>query len=158
MKKSPGGGKLSLPQKLKKRVKSKTNLAGKLPFITRSFLNFKGVKILAGRIRIGVLFGGRSGEHAVSLLSAASVMAAMDKNKYEIIPVGITEDGRWLAGGDPLQALQQKEVPGDCFFAALVTNPLSPGLVCSRRTVQEQGREVEFIPGCCFPSSSWPLR
>jgi D-alanine-D-alanine ligase len=105
------------------------------------------VKILAGRIRIGVLFGGRSGEHAVSLLSAASVMAAMDKNKYEIIPVGITEDGRWLAGGDPLQALQQKEVPGDCFFAALVTNPLSPGLVLFKENgSKEQGREVEFIP------------
>ena len=74
-------------------------------------------------------------------------MAAMDKNKYEIIPVGITEDGRWLAGGDPLQALQQKEVPGDCFFAALVTNPLSPGLVLFKENgSKEQGREVEFIP------------
>src|ERR1700756_1848832 len=48
------------------------------------------------KIRVGVLFGGRSGEHEVSLLSAASVINAIDKNKYEVVPIGITKDGRWL--------------------------------------------------------------
>jgi D-alanine-D-alanine ligase len=48
------------------------------------------------KIRVGILFGGRSGEHEVSLLSAASVLNAIDKNKYEVVPVGITKDGRWL--------------------------------------------------------------
>jgi D-alanine-D-alanine ligase len=48
------------------------------------------------KIRVGILFGGRSGEHEVSLLSAASVLKAIDKNKYEVVPVGITKDGRWL--------------------------------------------------------------
>jgi D-alanine-D-alanine ligase len=42
------------------------------------------------------LFGGRSGEHEVSLLSAASVLQAIDKDKYEVVPIGITKDGRWL--------------------------------------------------------------
>ena len=48
------------------------------------------------KLRIGVLFGGRSGEHEVSLLSAASVVNAIDKNKYEVVPIGITKEGRWL--------------------------------------------------------------
>jgi D-alanine-D-alanine ligase len=81
------------------------------------------------RLKVAVLFGGRSGEHAVSLRSAASVMSAMDPKKYEIIPVGITEEGQWLAGGDPLQALTKKEIPGDCFLAVLTPDPLEPGLL-----------------------------
>src|SRR3984885_7285345 len=48
------------------------------------------------KIRVGILFGGRSGEHEVSLLSAASVVKAIDKTKYEVVPIGITKDGRWL--------------------------------------------------------------
>src|SRR5512140_743107 len=49
------------------------------------------------KLRVGVLFGGRSGEHEVSLLSAASVVEALDKNKYEVVPIGITQEGRWLS-------------------------------------------------------------
>src|SRR6267378_739796 len=48
------------------------------------------------KLRVGILFGGRSGEHEVSLLSAASVINAIDKTKYEVVPIGITKDGRWL--------------------------------------------------------------
>jgi D-alanine-D-alanine ligase len=48
------------------------------------------------KTRVGILFGGRSGEHEVSLLSAASVLNAIDKEKYEVVPIGITKDGRWL--------------------------------------------------------------
>jgi len=48
------------------------------------------------KIRVGILFGGRSGEHEVSLLSAASVLNAIDKTKYEVVPIGITKEGRWL--------------------------------------------------------------
>src|SRR5712692_5696434 len=48
------------------------------------------------KLRVGILFGGRSGEHEVSLLSAASVLNAIDKTKYEVVPIGITKDGRWL--------------------------------------------------------------
>ncbi|HEX6466419.1 MAG TPA: D-alanine--D-alanine ligase family protein [Terriglobales bacterium] len=51
---------------------------------------------MAKKIRVGVLFGGRSGEHEVSLLSAASVLNAIDRNKYELVPIGITKEGRWL--------------------------------------------------------------
>jgi len=48
------------------------------------------------KLRVGILFGGRSGEHEVSLLSAASVLKAINKTKYEVVPIGITKDGRWL--------------------------------------------------------------
>jgi len=57
------------------------------------------------KIRVGVIFGGKSGEHEVSLMSAQSVMRAIDKGKYEVVPIGITHEGRWLTGGDPLKAL-----------------------------------------------------
>ena len=48
------------------------------------------------KLRVGVLFGGRSGEHEVSLLSAASVLNAIDKKKYNVVPIGITKEGRWV--------------------------------------------------------------
>jgi D-alanine-D-alanine ligase len=48
------------------------------------------------KLRVGVLFGGRSGEHEVSLLSAASVLKAINKSKYDVVPIGITKEGRWL--------------------------------------------------------------
>ncbi len=52
------------------------------------------------KIRVGILFGGRSGEHEVSLLSAASVLKAIDRNKFDVTPIGITKEGRWLAAAD----------------------------------------------------------
>jgi D-alanine-D-alanine ligase len=62
------------------------------------------------KLRVGILFGGRSGEHEVSLLSAASVFNAIDKNKYEVVPIGITKDGRWLTAADAERLLQGKGV------------------------------------------------
>jgi D-alanine-D-alanine ligase len=58
------------------------------------------------RLRVGILFGGRSGEHEVSLLSAASVLKAIDKTKYEVVPIGITKDGRWLTAEHAERLLQ----------------------------------------------------
>jgi D-alanine-D-alanine ligase len=54
-----------------------------------------------------VIFGGRSGEHEVSLASAASVLSAIDPARYDVVPMGITRDGQWLVGGDPLRALAE---------------------------------------------------
>jgi D-alanine-D-alanine ligase len=58
------------------------------------------------KLRVGILFGGRSGEHEVSLLSAAFVLNAIDKNKYEVVPIGITKEGRWVTAGDAENLLQ----------------------------------------------------
>ena len=60
------------------------------------------------KLRVGILFGGRSGEHEVSLLSAASVLNAIDKEKFEVVPIGITKEGRWLTAGHAERLLQGK--------------------------------------------------
>jgi D-alanine-D-alanine ligase len=79
------------------------------------------------RLRVGVLFGGRSGEHEVSLISAASVIQALDPEKYEAVPIGITKDGRWLAGTaahkmlpDVLRSGERVMLSADPNVAALV--------------------------------------
>jgi D-alanine-D-alanine ligase len=60
------------------------------------------------RLRIGVVFGGRSGEHEVSLASATSVLAALNREKYEIVPIGIAPDGRWISSSGALRMLKAK--------------------------------------------------
>ena len=57
------------------------------------------------KIRVGVLFGGRSGEHEVSLRSAASVIEAIDKSKYEVLPIAITKAGKWLTASQSARLL-----------------------------------------------------
>jgi D-alanine-D-alanine ligase len=59
------------------------------------------------KTRVGVIFGGQSGEHEVSLVSAQSVMRALDPEKYEVTPIGITREGRWLSGGNPMRQLTE---------------------------------------------------
>jgi D-alanine-D-alanine ligase len=50
------------------------------------------------KLRVGILFGGRSGEHEVSLLSAASILKAIDRKLYDVVPIGIDKQGHWLTG------------------------------------------------------------
>src|SRR5207245_49691 len=57
------------------------------------------------RLRVGVVVGGRSGAHEVSLASAASVITALEARGHTVVPIGIARDGRWVVGGDPLRAL-----------------------------------------------------
>ena len=64
---------------------------------------------MAKRLRVGILFGGRSGEHEVSLLSAASVLRAIDRKKFDVTPIGITKEGHWLAAGDARGLLEGDE-------------------------------------------------
>ena len=58
--------------------------------------------------RVGVIFGGRSGEHEVSLASAASVIAALERRGHQVVPIGIARDGRWVVGGDPMRTLAEQ--------------------------------------------------
>ena len=64
------------------------------------------------KVRVGILFGGRSGEHEVSLLSAASVLNAIDKKKYEVVPIGITKEGRWVTAAHA-ERLLKGDKPGE---------------------------------------------
>lgn len=65
------------------------------------------------KIRVAVLFGGRSGEHEVSLVSANSVIERLDPEKYEVIPIGITKEGRWIAGPDSMKLLKSGKAPSE---------------------------------------------
>src|SRR5260370_33696809 len=58
-------------------------------------------------LRVGILFGGRSGEHEVSLASAASVIRGLDPDKYEAVPIGITKEGHWLIGAGAQEMLPE---------------------------------------------------
>jgi D-alanine-D-alanine ligase len=68
---------------------------------------------MAKKIRVGILFGGRSGEHEISLLSAASVFKAIDKQKYEVVPIGITKEGRWVTAADAERLLAGKPLESE---------------------------------------------
>jgi D-alanine-D-alanine ligase len=62
--------------------------------------------------RVAVVFGGRNSEHAVSLMGAGSVLEAIDKSRYEVIPIGIAQDGRWVLGAsDQRFAIEAGELP-----------------------------------------------
>jgi D-alanine-D-alanine ligase len=65
----------------------------------------------AAKVRVGILFGGRSGEHEVSLLSAASVLNSIDRERYEVVPIGITKEGRWVTSELAEALLTGKTVP-----------------------------------------------
>ena len=64
------------------------------------------------KIRIGIIFGGRSGEHEVSLMSARSVLSVLSPDKYEITPIGITLEGDWVIGDDVLTSLEKGKTDG----------------------------------------------
>lgn len=63
------------------------------------------------KLRIGILFGGRSGEHEVSLLSANSILKAIDRTKYEVVPIGITKQGKWVTSGEAQHLLEGSTKP-----------------------------------------------
>src|SRR3712207_2179067 len=86
---------------------------------------------MGDRVRVAVVFGGRSAEHSISCVSAGSVIAALDPERYEVVRVGITTDGRWVPA-DPDQPLAISdgtlpEVTGGT-AVALVGDPAGRGL------------------------------
>ncbi len=60
------------------------------------------------KARVGLIFGGRSGEHEVSLMSAASILAQLDRGKYDVVEIGITHQGQWIVGEGVLESLKQR--------------------------------------------------
>src|SRR6202022_3074349 len=93
------------------------------------------------KVRLGLIFGGRSGEHEVSLASAKSVMANLDKDKYEVVPIGITKEGAWLLGTEPARLIEAEhqhnveEQPGETTTVTLTSDPRL------RRLIPVQGSE-----------------
>jgi D-alanine-D-alanine ligase len=83
----------------------------------------------SGKPRVAIVFGGRSSEHAVSCATAASVLAAIDHDAYDVVPIGISKDGRWvLESGDPERlALTANHVPEVDAEATAVVVSNDPG-------------------------------
>jgi len=110
---------------------------------------------LAKRLRVGVIFGGRSGEHEVSIRSAASVIEAIDRKKYDVLPIAISREGKWLSPPDASQLLPQdaqsllpahvaSAVRGD---VAILGDPSHTGLLSFDRNggaLSSQGLDVVF--------------
>lgn len=80
------------------------------------------------KLNIGVIFGGRSGEHEVSLVSATSIIGALDKEKFNVIPIGITKDGRWFSNSEILATLKSKKAPDEKDEVAIIPEPTRQGL------------------------------
>ena len=96
------------------------------------------------KLRVAVLFGGRSGEHEVSLMSARSVIAALDPQKYEIFPVGITHAGNWFVGENVLDALEQNKT--DLLdHAAIFPEPEHKGLYAIRNTQHVKITDIDIL-------------
>ena len=99
---------------------------------------------MSEKIRVAVVFGGRSSEHTISCLSAGSVLGHLDPDRFEAVPVGITREGRWVLGtGDSSQlAIRGRELPSVDGGTGLVLagDPSSQGLVAV-----EPGRESELL-------------
>ncbi len=99
---------------------------------------------MSKKIRVGLIFGGKSGEHEVSLASAQSVARAIDKDQYDVVLIGIAKDGRWIAGGNALKQLA----------AASPTPLLSAGVESSDdTTATETATTRELVPGAATSSS-----
>jgi len=92
---------------------------------------------MADKIRIAVIFGGRSGEHEVSLMSARSVLSVLDPHKYEVTQIGITSDGRWYAGEDVLESWEKKQ-PAELLHVALLPEPGENALYALSQSTEGQ--------------------
>jgi len=94
------------------------------------------------KLKIAVLFGGRSGEHEVSLDSARSVLEVLNPDKYEVFQVGITHEGAWLTGPEARLAFENGKIE-TLTPCILLADPSKPGLHTSRQT--EQGAILEHL-------------
>jgi D-alanine-D-alanine ligase len=83
---------------------------------------------LSKKLKVGVIFGGRSGEHEVSLRSAESVINALDRGKYEIVPIAITDQGKWLASSEATTLLPSAVIENADQRVAIFGDPTERGL------------------------------
>ena len=96
------------------------------------------------KIKLALIFGGRSGEHEVSLNSAKSVLAALDMNKYDVVQIGITHDGAWMTGKNVLAVLSG-EVSGELEQVVFSPDPTQQGLYAIRNTQYELLTDFDVV-------------
>ncbi len=80
------------------------------------------------RLKVGVIFGGRSGEHEISLLSARSILSVMNHDIYDVIQIGITHDGAWLVGDDILEKFSSEEGMDTLINSTIFPDPGRQGI------------------------------
>lgn len=97
------------------------------------------------KITVGVLFGGRSAEHEVSLVSAASIINALDKNKYDILPIGITKEGRWLSAVNAVQLLKEHAPLDNLPEHILLPDPRKQSLVNISTAFPQAAQHLDVI-------------
>ena len=113
------------------------------------------IKNRKSKIKVGVIFGGRSAEHQVSLVSAASVINALDKTKYDVIPIGITQEGKWLSSPDAVHLLKSGDqltskpesilLPDPKYRGLEEINPQSPqALPAGRQAARQSGNLAQI--------------
>lgn len=105
---------------------------------------------MSDKLRVGVILGGRSGEHEVSLMSARSILAALDPTKYTVTQIGIAPSGAWLAGENVLEALESGKVKA-LAPAALLPDPTRPGLFTLRVSNSIEMMELISALDVVFP-------
>jgi len=113
-------------------------------------------KMKKKKLKIGVLFGGKSGEHEVSINSALSIINAINKERYDIIPIGITKNGNWLSLEDSLKALNAgmaEEINTKNMKKHLLENKL---IVSNREKNQLENSELERFADIIFPALHGP--
>lgn len=101
------------------------------------------IPVRQNRLRVGVLFGGRSGEHEVSLASAASVIRALDPEKYEALPIGISKEGRWRVGEGAQESLPEVLRSGQ--EVVLAPDPGAATLMPRGHTGHGSGLQVDVV-------------
>lgn len=107
---------------------------------------------MAKKLRVGVIFGGRSGEHEVSIRSARAIIEAIDRKKFEVVPIGITKEGKWLAPAQSAQLLPaavQPLLPAKTHTAtgdvALLGDPSRKGLISLDRESLNNGEKLDVV-------------
>lgn len=108
---------------------------------------------MAKKLRVGVIFGGRSGEHEVSIRSARAIVEGIDRRKFDVVPIGITKEGKWLAPAQSAQLLpaavqpllpsKTHTVTGD---VALLGDPSHKGLISLHNNEQPlTGEKLDVV-------------
>jgi D-alanine-D-alanine ligase len=100
----------------------------------------------ASKLRVGVIFGGRSGEHEVSLVSAASVLRALDPAKYDVVPIGITREGRWISSPRAMAMLKERAGLDAAPGCVLMPEPGHEGLLMLSEATPSVGTLDVIIP------------
>jgi D-alanine-D-alanine ligase len=105
----------------------------------------EGATAVSKKIRVGVIFGGRSGEHEVSLRSARSVIDAIDKDKYEVVPIGITKQGKWLTANAAVGLLPEAVMEAGNQQVAIIGDPTRQGLMQINGNASQETESIDVI-------------